>query len=472
MSKFKIGDRFRRTDPINGGVEHRRAGYTSVVSSVNDEGIEDEGGYFHRYGNFELIPADKFKPGDSVVRVDEEFGNFKKGDVGTVLECCGEDLYFVGDSRRYATESFAHEFKPGDRVRFVSSYCGSAAGCAATVIRTPPETWGVQVRQDDGDTSTETPTSLELIPTLSIKAGRYYKTRDGRKVGPVRDCGGFFNADGWDYDAQGRCGLCGKFNEGEAHRRKHDLIAEWPSEFTVGDRIRLTQDNEGFGDVGNTGVIVDCYNTAARVRFDRFVAGDRLWRVDYDRMEKITAATAKAGDKPKFKVGDAVKVVRHCNWRGDKLTLGVPVGEVRTISALKNQLDHEGIQSFLLSGDNLYFYTPLNVELISSSPAIVCLIEDGKPKPATNPFVHPSAEAAAKEAGRLASVHKGKSFGVYTLGEVRREEPVYDHEWQRLAKRSKLAAIKEIRAMTGLGLKATKDAVEDWLERQRTTLAA
>lgn len=104
------------------------------------------------------------------------------------------------------------------------------------------------------------------------------------------------------------------------------------------------------------------------------------------------------------------------------------------------------------------------IESIGS--AIVCLIRDGKPRPATAPYVHENATSAHAEAGRLASLHKGDTFGVYKLVDTLHcAKPTYDHEWQRLAAGGeKIRAIGELRRITGLGLKATKDAVEGWMQ--------
>lgn len=107
-------------------------------------------------------------------------------------------------------------------------------------------------------------------------------------------------------------------------------------------------------------------------------------------------------------------------------------------------------------------------ELVSpapTNPAIVCLIENGQPKPSTYPHVHSDEGAASKEASRLASVHKGQKFGVYVLTQTVSEEKVYAHEWQRLAiKGDKIPAIKALKAANDLTLKGAKDAVEHWLE--------
>ncbi|TPM59367.1 ribosomal protein L7/L12 [Mesorhizobium sp. B2-2-4] len=99
--------------------------------------------------------------------------------------------------------------------------------------------------------------------------------------------------------------------------------------------------------------------------------------------------------------------------------------------------------------------------------AIVCVLENGQPAPATRPYVHTTASAAETEANRLARTNPGKEFGVYTLGTVAKVEKVYDHEWQRLAAGGqKINAIRELRGITGLGLATAKDAVEDWLRRE------
>lgn len=100
-----------------------------------------------------------------------------------------------------------------------------------------------------------------------------------------------------------------------------------------------------------------------------------------------------------------------------------------------------------------------------SKPAIVALIENGQPKPSAAPHVHANETLAAKEAARLAGVHKGQEFGVYVLTQkVSEPAPSYKHEWQRFAaKGEKISAIKELRSVTGLGLKSAKDAVEHWI---------
>lgn len=98
--------------------------------------------------------------------------------------------------------------------------------------------------------------------------------------------------------------------------------------------------------------------------------------------------------------------------------------------------------------------------------AIIAVIENGRPKPANYPFVHSSREEAEVEAKRLSTKHLGKEFGVFELVTTCKEERQFDHEWQRLAVNGeKISAIKEIRRLTGFGLKSSKDGLEDWLSR-------
>nr|WP_312968054.1 hypothetical protein [Brucella intermedia] len=231
------------------------------------------------------------------------------------------------------------KFKVGDRVRFKKSYPTSVAGSEAVVVAVT--NLGIQVDTPSFGRSTESPDSIE--PAFTIREGKFYRTRDGRKVGPIGSNNTLMSvlfpfvdnsneSDCWSTD--------GKFLYPGHPDSDKDLIAEWLDEPTSNDN----------------------------------------------------AAPSK--------------------------------------------------------------------------PAIVALIKDGQPKPSEQPRVHPSEYAAIKEAKRLASRHKGQDFGVFVLSEAVSEPiPLYEHEWQNLAANGqKVAAIKELRRVTGLGLAATKRAIEHWAE--------
>lgn len=60
---------------------------------------------------------------------------------------------------------------------------------------------------------------------MKIEAGKYYKTRDGRKVGPVREQNGYLTTDRWHYAENGEC--CYKGISGNEKHPEFDLISDW-----------------------------------------------------------------------------------------------------------------------------------------------------------------------------------------------------------------------------------------------------
>lgn len=73
--------------------------------------------------------------------------------------------------------------------------------------------------------------------TLTIREGRYYKTRDGRRVGPMRHEGWSdgepWTADHWSRYWTDKGGRVVPLNEPD------DLIAEWPSDDTAGFTVPI-----------------------------------------------------------------------------------------------------------------------------------------------------------------------------------------------------------------------------------------
>lgn len=62
------------------------------------------------------------------------------------------------------------------------------------------------------------------------------------------------------------------------------------------------------------------------------------------------------------KVGDRVRVVKHCNVDGHPLRLHAPIGSEHTITELRNYFADKGVPTFILSGGGWNFYMPANVE--------------------------------------------------------------------------------------------------------------
>lgn len=273
------------------------------------------------------------------------------------------------------------------------------------------KTGGFYLRDIEPILFTATP---EQPATLKIEEGKFYKTRDGRKVGPI-------------VVAQGRGN-------------------PWPWKSRYGLNIYFFKE-DGFSCPGSAHLHRDADDIVAE------------W-ID----ETATAKPSNDNAKPKFKVGDRVRIVKHCNYKGESIPLDLPVGSEHAIVKVGGTLSYLGCDTYELSGGGLNFYVAQNLELVPSpdTTAIVALIENGQPKPSSTPHVHASTGAAEKEAKRLAAKHKGQQFGVFTLTATHEEAaPVYDHKWQNLAALGlKIDAIKELRSITGMGLKPAKDAVE------------
>jgi len=196
-----------------------------------------------------------FKEGDWVrMTEDDHNGGYKSGDVFRLIGVSENGVRFTdndGDTR-YADQD-SGRFEPwtpkvGERVRFTEE-------CSGNYWFFGPDTevtHGV-VTEDDRSSSYRftvdtskgcafvnvrhiepLPVAVEAQPAapapLTIQTGKFYKTRDGRKVGPVYK----YYDDSWSIENDGRlwadsgeryfeCDRCGP----------SDLIAEWPSNDTT-----------------------------------------------------------------------------------------------------------------------------------------------------------------------------------------------------------------------------------------------
>jgi len=265
------------------------------------------------------------------------------------------------------------------------------------------------------------PVAVAPQPQLRIQAGRYYKTRDGRKVGPME-----VHDDDWVawespdcyYDENGVAKYIDSTN---------DLIAEWVDEpavatvaedkpkFKVGDRVENAIDGNDYETPGTVHKIVgDGYRV--------------IW--DFDGHE------------------DTIK------WEQHELRLVSPA-----TSGKRETYTIRDAKFFVSDGEGGW------QQIAGKRPAIVALIENGQPKPADRPFVHPDREAATKEARRLAGKHKGQEFGVYELVDTAKEAKVYKHEWQRLAASGDYedAATAIVKA-TGMKRIDARRAAKHWAE--------
>lgn len=369
----------------------------------------------------------RFKVGDWV-RVKDNRGaplDYKVGDVCQV-SAVRDDLVFSNKK----PGMFAKRFEPwqprvGERVRIVNPRhdfkCGHK-GREFTVAEQQESYEGEPAFVGCPESRPYIWTTSELEPvaavvatteqpaTLKIEAGKFYKTRDGRKVGPIVVAQGrgepwpWKSCYGWNtyYLKEDGFSCPGSIHN---HRDADDLIAEW--------------------------------------------------------IDEPVAKPSNDNAKPKFKVGDRVK-----RFRGNNP--GSKVGHEATISKIEDISGWDEDGPWLKFEDGTSGYAT-SFNFVAATPAtttIVALIENGQPKPSSTPHVHASTGAAEKEAKRLAAKYKGKQFSVFTLTTTHEEAaPVFDHKWQNMAALGlKIDAIKELRAVAGLTLKGARDAVEAWIE--------
>jgi hypothetical protein len=378
MSKFKVGDRVRLAADNDG------FGLVGDTGSVMKEncGAEDARIKFdvERKGNHEwLVPWNKLQH--------------------IYTSCAAAEV----DNLAAEYGAPKAKFKVGDRVAVDWSH---PMWVGEAVVESVDNGIAI-VKYDNGKSGGFPLKHLTLIAvapataTLRIEAGKFYKTRDGRKVGPYHHAFSDIWRVGEDHSTA-------VFEDGTTNRNGRktdaDLVAEWTDEpaakFKVGDKVGCTTNKA-------TNYIIKKVN------------GDLV---------NVAAIHSNGSEATYTYDNQDAGIFFH-----------LPPTSIADIVARHSQ----------------------------TGTAIVCLLENGKPKPSTVPFVHGDAKAAEREALRLANVHKGREFGVYTLGEVRKVEKTFEHEWQRLAYDGQvIAAIKELRSKTGLHLKTAKDAVEDWRKRE------
>jgi hypothetical protein len=371
-----------------------------------------------------------YKKGQQI-RMTERRVGLDLGEVFTLTEDGERAVFFdsEGDRRSRATgfELVTPKWVPkvGDRV-----IEDKTAGCASDLV----EHWNSYWRRREGELInnefvvtkiTDNYTYYSNRPggggpmiefkfikpaALTVEAGKFYKTHDGRKVGPMlKISDGVFSGKGAVITSTGGTKTMS------------------PQKYIESGAVYMQRNGE---------------------EDDALIA---------EWIDEPAVATAK----PKFKVGDIVKFRDDysSSARGKKAV-------VINVSTWGIQVDlggHDGVSTE--SPDSLVLFSTI---LPKRHPtAIVALIENGVPKPSERPFVHPTESAAATEATRLARKHKGQQFGVYVLTTTSQEAaPTYEHEWQTLAaKGEKISSIKALREQASIDLYSAKRAVEAFVDK-------
>lgn len=153
---------------------------------------------------------------------------FPQSDYVLVAKATGTDEKAVAEEPK---------FKVGDRVRVITKRHGNPQfGMIGTVVETSRGgVLDIEIEYDKPfgilKTNQYASTDLELIDLLTIQTGRYYKTRDGRKVGPMHFTS---PCSEWPWEAKGYEDYCrsdGTTWDGRApENRTTDLVAEWVDE--------------------------------------------------------------------------------------------------------------------------------------------------------------------------------------------------------------------------------------------------
>jgi hypothetical protein len=125
-----------------------------------------------------------------------------------------------------------------------------------------------------------------IDPPLTITVGKSYRTRDGRKVGPMEDRTGYFAADGYHYNASGLCGYDGVVQGPRPQWRvDRDVVAEWvEATLFIGD--------EPVAEV-----------TSIAVCAPKFKVGDRVREIGYPEATGVVETVRKNEIEIKWDVG-------------------------------------------------------------------------------------------------------------------------------------------------------------------------
>ncbi|MEJ5026335.1 hypothetical protein [Brucella anthropi] len=205
--------------------------------------------------------ADKqtVKVGDRITaKLDDSYKDYRAGDtfyVQEIDEQNGETIVVftdnVGDKRYRRVGEFTVEhvpvavatgkpvFKVGDRVVALKDSAYSIKkGSISTVVRVNGD--HISIRKENGEADGWLAEYFALAPSFTIEAGKFYRTRDGRKVGPMGawyDDGSCFNST--DYLNGGLWKPNGEAYFSKA-KDSPTLIAEWVDEPASNDNLPST----------------------------------------------------------------------------------------------------------------------------------------------------------------------------------------------------------------------------------------
>jgi hypothetical protein len=333
------------------------------------------------------------------------------------------------------------KFKVGDRVRCVKRYTGAfTVGKEYTVAYYEPAEHRIGVvTADHGDNDGIDASYFELaVAKWEHKVGDRVRSL----VSPEKGIGTIVKNEADGFNSYGHTMV--KFDNWRMGHNGVDLLGNtggshwliYPSElelvptvadagggFKAGDRIRCIRNP-----AGEQCLIGDQFVAVARGKGSGFASsvhytskdGRKTWRPG-EYFELVTAPATFTIESGKFyKTRDGRKVGPIAlGTSGPRHWIAPVMDDVYASSWYQDGAFYSGEQ-FRLDLVAEWGEEPAVTTPVAAVPtAIVAVIEDGVPKPATKPFVHTTAEAATAEAERLALLHAGSEFGVFTLATSR-----------------------------------------------------
>lgn len=291
MSKFKIGDRVRR---IEYGFGSMSVGSEGIVEKSAGNNVTLRGHDWKFNADFfELVaPALTITTGKFYRTASGAVtGRVTVGDTGFEAVVDGKVRIFdAAGGAVHGGDDIVEEWVPkvGERVRLIADNCGyGKKGDVVTVLQcdwksvlgkfdrliSGDDEWFIGLEQ------------LEPLPvaapaqsaaTLKIDAGRYYRTRDGRKVGPLVETG---NNEYWPFKWPEKT-MYYKANgyscpgSAHQHRNQDDLIAEWVDEPTAPVSAQVDAIAEEYGPVVSYDNGKPKFKVGDRVVYRKYMGGE------------------------------------------------------------------------------------------------------------------------------------------------------------------------------------------------------
>lgn len=268
--------------------------------------------------SFELIPSLTIEPGKHYrTRSGKPTGRVTVGDTGFEAVVDGRVRIFdKAGGHVHGDDDIVEAWVPkvGERVRMTREVEGHMSECAATIIHDDgdeklnllikfdrAQSWAHSAagRAPDHHAYWVGASDLEPLPVapqpaapqpvaLKIEAGRYYKTRDGRKVGPmVRDDWG--DGQPWTDGERWYC------EDGQWERSEindNDLIVEWQETTNVGAQVDTLAEEYGPVVASNDTPERKLVRTGQGYGYELARFGDYVW-VDTGKTAPITLRADK-----------------------------------------------------------------------------------------------------------------------------------------------------------------------------------